>query len=89
MAGEGDRVLDGRVVIVAGADTEPGAGMARSVADAGATVVVCGSSAAALGTLAAELGAAGARAAVFAGDPSRDADRAALAEMVAELFDPR
>ena len=89
MTGVRERVLDGRAVIVAGADTEHGAGVARSVALAGAAVVVCGQDTAALGTLVSQLNAAGARAAVFAGDPSRDADRAALAEMVAELFDPR
>lgn len=71
----------GRVVVVA-ADA-PGA--ARALAEEGAAVVIVGTGAAA-GDLAAEIERAGGRVAVFAGDPAADPDRAALAEMVDELF---
>lgn len=51
----------------------------------GATVVIVGGAEAA-GALAGEVEDAGGRACVFTGDMGRDDDRAALAEMVAELF---
>lgn len=81
--------LAGRVVVVAGADTATGADTARMLAADGAALVLVGSDAEALGALAAELRDAGAgvRFAVFVGDPgASDDDRAALAEMVGELF---
>jgi 3-oxoacyl-[acyl-carrier protein] reductase len=79
--------LAGRVVVVIGADA---AGPARALAAEGAAVVLAGADSAALGALAGEIAAAGGRAVVFAGD-SQDVDgRAALCEMVDELFpDPR
>jgi hypothetical protein len=51
-------------------------------------VVLVGADGDALGRLAAELEAEGRRVAVFVGDPAVDADRAALREMLAELFAP-
>jgi hypothetical protein len=48
-------------------------------------VVIVGDAATA-GELAGEIEQAGGRASVFAGDARRDDDRAALAEMLAELF---
>ena len=83
MARPGEQPLDGRVVVV-----DPGgADIARAIARAGATVVVAGADAEAAGALAAQIDAAGGRAAVFTGDLTRDADRAALAELLAELFE--
>jgi NAD(P)-dependent dehydrogenase (short-subunit alcohol dehydrogenase family) len=76
-----NRLLSGRVVVVSAA--EPDA--ARAVAEEGAAVVIVGEAGGA-GALAGEIEAAGGRACVFAGDLRRDDDRAALAEMVAELF---
>ncbi|MCZ7531633.1 MAG: hypothetical protein M5U31_15630 [Acidimicrobiia bacterium] len=78
--------LSGRVLLVAGADTLRGAALARAVAEDGAAVVACGVDQAALGVLAADLHAAGARVAVFAGDPDSPDARGALAEMIDELF---
>lgn len=78
--------LDGRVVVVAAADTAAGGALARAVTEAGAAVVLVGDDAAALGALAADLLVAGARAALFVGDPRDAAERAALAELVAELY---
>jgi NAD(P)-dependent dehydrogenase (short-subunit alcohol dehydrogenase family) len=78
-----DRSLAGRVVVV-----EPGAtDVALAVARDGATVVIAGADPEAAGALAAQVEAAGGRAAVFTGDLTRDADRAALAGMLAELFE--
>jgi len=63
-----------------------GAGdVARALAGEGAAVVIVGDAATA-GTVAGEIEEAGGRASVFAGDVTRDDDRAALAEMLAELF---
>jgi 3-oxoacyl-[acyl-carrier protein] reductase len=59
--------------------------VARALASEGAAVVIVGDAAAA-GAVAGEIEEAGGRASVFAGDARRDDDRAALAEMVAELF---
>jgi len=59
--------------------------VARALASEGAAVVIVGDAAAA-GALAGEVEEAGGRASVFAGDVTRDDDRAALAEMLAELF---
>jgi NAD(P)-dependent dehydrogenase (short-subunit alcohol dehydrogenase family) len=53
----------------------------------GATVVIAGANAEAAGALASHIEAAGGRAAVFTGDLTRDSDRAALAELLAELFE--
>lgn len=78
--------LTGRVVVVARADTPSGAEVARALTDDGAAVVLVGDDGAALGRLAASLIAEGARGAIFVGDPRGSAERAALAELVAELF---
>jgi NAD(P)-dependent dehydrogenase (short-subunit alcohol dehydrogenase family) len=71
----------GRVVVVS-ADV---AVAARALTEEGAAVVLVGA-AAGTGELAAEIEHAGGRVAVFAGDLGHDTDRAALAEMVDELF---
>jgi NAD(P)-dependent dehydrogenase (short-subunit alcohol dehydrogenase family) len=76
--------LAGRVVIVAA----KAADAARVLAEDGAAVVLVGADAGA-GDLVAEIELAGGRAAVFAGDLGDETDRAALAEMVDELFSPR
>jgi NAD(P)-dependent dehydrogenase (short-subunit alcohol dehydrogenase family) len=78
--------LAGRVVIVSGADTESGATAARACATDGAALVLVGDDARAIGVLAAELLAADVRCALFVGDPRDDAERAALAELVSELY---
>jgi NAD(P)-dependent dehydrogenase (short-subunit alcohol dehydrogenase family) len=75
--------LAGRVVVVTGDDT---AGSARALAAEGAAVVLAGSDGAALGALAREITGAGGRVAVFVGDPEAPDGRAALCEMVDELF---
>ena len=81
--------LSGRVVIVAHADTQHGADVARAVCGAGASAVLTGAAFHDLGALAAELhGDTGAPIAIFAGDLSRAEGRQVLAEMVAELFSP-
>jgi NAD(P)-dependent dehydrogenase (short-subunit alcohol dehydrogenase family) len=74
--------LDGRVVIVSVAEVAA----ARALATRGAAIVVVGTDAEAVGAGVEQLAAGGARACAFVGDPSNDADGAALAEMVAELF---
>ncbi len=77
----------GRVVIVPSADTEHGAALARLMCGAGASAVLTGRMFSELGTLAAELhGETGAPIAIFAGDLSRDDERAEFAEIVSELF---
>jgi NAD(P)-dependent dehydrogenase (short-subunit alcohol dehydrogenase family) len=81
--------LDNRVVVVADADGTRGAALARALTAADAVVVLTGVDADALGALAAELVGAGARVAVFAGDAASDEGRAALVELVNELFGPR
>ena len=68
------------------ADTPSGAELARAIIDDGGAVVLVGDDAGALGRLAASLLASGARCAIFVGDPRDDAERAALSELVAELF---
>jgi inactivated superfamily I helicase len=78
--------LAGQVVLVANADTPSGAELARSITAAGGAVVLVGGDPGALGRLAASLLADGARCAIFVGDPRDDAERSALAELVAELF---
>jgi hypothetical protein len=50
-------------------------------------VVLVGDDAGTLGALAADLLDDGARCALFVGDPRDDSQRAALAELVSELFD--
>ncbi|MGH9026471.1 MAG: hypothetical protein ACRDWD_10225 [Acidimicrobiia bacterium] len=52
-------------------------------------IVLVGSDGDALGRLAAELESEGRRVAVFVGDPAAEADRAALREMLAELYPAR
>lgn len=75
------RRLAGRVVVVA---AEAG-DVARALASEGAAVVIVGDAPVA-GAVAGEIEQAGGRASAFAGDVTRDDDRAALAEMLAELF---
>jgi hypothetical protein len=77
--------LGNHVVVVPDADGVRGATLARALA-AQAVLVLAGDDADALGTLAAELVGAGARVAVFAGDAATDDGRAALVELVHELF---
>ena len=69
-------------MVVADADSDRGAGLARAVAEAGAAVVLTGRDAERIGALAAEL--ADARVAVFLGEPTD----AAFAEMLDELSAP-
>ncbi|HEY5013202.1 MAG TPA: hypothetical protein VIK61_10930 [Acidimicrobiia bacterium] len=89
MPGQQSRgAFDSRVVVVTDADHERGAAIARALATVRAAVVVAGDDADALGALAAEIGAAGARVAVLVDDVGTDAGRAALIEMVNELFAP-
>jgi NAD(P)-dependent dehydrogenase (short-subunit alcohol dehydrogenase family) len=77
----------GRVVIVPHADTEHGAALARVMCGAGAAAVLTGTEFTELGSLAAEIhGDTGAPIAIFAGDLSRDDERAELVQLVAELF---
>jgi hypothetical protein len=52
-------------------------------------IVLVGTDGDALGSLAKELEADGRRVAVFVGDPAADADRAALQEMLVELYAER
>jgi hypothetical protein len=78
-----ERRLAGRVVVV-GPDAKD---VALAVSRAGGTVVIAGMDAEAAGALAAEVDAVGGRAAVFTGNLTRDADRTALAELLAELFE--
>jgi NAD(P)-dependent dehydrogenase (short-subunit alcohol dehydrogenase family) len=81
--------LDTRVVVVPDADRERGAGIARAMAALDAAVVLAGDDADALATLASELGTAGARVAVLVADVATESGRAALVEMVNELFPAR
>jgi NADP-dependent 3-hydroxy acid dehydrogenase YdfG len=81
-----DPRLDTRVVVVTDADAERGADIARAIAKLDAAIVVAGSDTDALAALAAELGAAGTRVAVLVDDVATDTGRAALVEMVNELF---
>ena len=78
-----------RVVVVSDADGERGAVLARSMVAMGAAVVLVGRDADALGVLAAELAAGGCRVAVFVDDAATEGGKAALVEMVGELFPPR
>jgi NAD(P)-dependent dehydrogenase (short-subunit alcohol dehydrogenase family) len=80
--------LDTRVVVVTDADGDRGADLARAMAKLDAAVVVTGSDTEALAALATELGSAGTRVAVLVDDVATDAGRAALVEMVNELFPP-
>jgi NAD(P)-dependent dehydrogenase (short-subunit alcohol dehydrogenase family) len=74
--------LAGRAVVVDPRATDVALAMARD----GATVVIAGVDAEAAGTLALQVEAVGGRAAVFTGDLTREGDRAALAELLSELF---
>ena len=79
--------LRGRVVIVAHADTEHGAELARVMCAAGADAVLTGREFTALGSLAEELhGEHRCAIAIFAGDLSRADERRVLAEIVSDLF---
>jgi NADP-dependent 3-hydroxy acid dehydrogenase YdfG len=80
--------LETRVVVITDADAARGAALARSMAALGAAVVLTGRDADGLGVLAAELVAVGARVAVFVDDAATEAGKAALIEMVGELFPP-
>jgi NADP-dependent 3-hydroxy acid dehydrogenase YdfG len=81
--------LDTRVVVVTDADVERGAAIARALTAVDAAVVLAGSDVDALARLAAELTTAGARVAVLVDDVVTDPGRAALVEMVNELFPRR
>lgn len=76
--------LSGRVIVVASDATAA----ARILASEGAAVVLVGTDPGA-GETAAEIEQVGGRAAVFTGDLHVGDDRAALAEMVEELFPTR
>jgi NADP-dependent 3-hydroxy acid dehydrogenase YdfG len=78
--------LDARVVVVTDADGARGGELARAMAALHAVLVVAGNDADALGALAAELGSTGARVAVLVDDVATESGRAALVEMVNELF---
>lgn len=67
--------------------TEPE--VARSLATEGVIVVVVGRDAGEVGSIVASITEAGGRAAAFVGDPAVDTERAALVEMVDELFPDR
>lgn len=77
--------LAGRVVVVSADALDAAHALARE----GAAVVILGGDGPAAGAAAAAIEQSGGRAAVFAGDLRRNADRAALAEMVDELFASR
>jgi NAD(P)-dependent dehydrogenase (short-subunit alcohol dehydrogenase family) len=77
------------VVVVTDADRERGTGIARALATLEAAVVLAGEDTDVLATLASELGTAGARVAVLVADVESEAGRAALVEMVNELFPRR
>jgi NAD(P)-dependent dehydrogenase (short-subunit alcohol dehydrogenase family) len=78
--------LDTRVVVVTDADGARGGDLARAMAKLDAAVVVAGSDTETLAALAAELGSAGTRVAVLVDDVATESGRAALVEMVNELF---
>jgi hypothetical protein len=71
------------VVVVTAADTPAGAAQARALDGSVRAVVLCGDDAGALGALADELTV---RAVSFVGDPAGHRDKAALVELVDELF---
>ena len=79
-----------RIIVVPEADSDEGREVARAAAELADAVMLCGADQARLGALAADLrDAHGARVAVFCGDVRIEADRAAMREMVEELFDRR
>jgi NAD(P)-dependent dehydrogenase (short-subunit alcohol dehydrogenase family) len=82
MTRSADQPLVGRAVVVDPRATDVALAMARY----GATVVIAGPDADAAGTLAEQVEAVGGRAAVLTGDLTRDGDRAALTELLSELF---
>jgi NAD(P)-dependent dehydrogenase (short-subunit alcohol dehydrogenase family) len=77
--------LAGRVVVIGTADSNA-RDAALAVGGEGAAVVLVGADDATAGAVAREVVDAGGRAAVFAGSLTDPDDRAALAEMLAELF---
>jgi NADP-dependent 3-hydroxy acid dehydrogenase YdfG len=81
--------LDTRVVVVTDADRARGADIARAIVTVDAAVVLAGDDPEALAMLASELGTNGARVAVLVEDVATEAGRAALVEMVNELFPQR
>jgi hypothetical protein len=79
--------LTGRVVIVPQADNAQGAALARVMCEAGASAVLIGDEFTRLGAVAAEIhGETGSPIVIFAGNITRDEERAVLTEMVSELF---
>jgi NADP-dependent 3-hydroxy acid dehydrogenase YdfG len=86
---DGRDALDTRVVVVSDADGKRGADIARALAGLDAAIVLAGADTDALAALASELGATGARFAVLVDDVATDRGRAALVEMVNELFPRR
>ena len=78
--------LETRVVVVPDADSDRGRFVARALATLDAAVVLAGSDTQALAGLAAELGSVGTRVGVLVDDVATEAGRAALVEMVNELF---
>jgi electron transfer flavoprotein alpha/beta subunit len=79
--------LEGRVVVIAVGDPSTRAAAVACASQGAAVVLVCTTADDAFaGEIVSEVGAAGGRAAVFAGSLESDADRQALAEMLAELF---
>jgi NAD(P)-dependent dehydrogenase (short-subunit alcohol dehydrogenase family) len=78
------RPLSGRVVIVGVNQAD----VARTMVDAGATVICVGADANAVGALERELEARG-RVAAFVGDLADEPSRVALVELVRELFPDR
>jgi hypothetical protein len=79
--------LAGRVVVIAASDRSARDATLACAADGAAVVLVAGGEAETLaGEIAHEATRAGGRVAVFAGSLASAGDRAALAEMLAELY---
>jgi hypothetical protein len=83
--GASEAPLAGRVLVVDAASADA----AVAAASAGATIVVASRDAAVAGAVAAQVRDAGGRVAVFTGDLARSHDRAALIELLDELFGER